>query len=245
MEHTDSAAPELRSESEDQPSNPTTEDSGWDFDSGNGEWVCNQIPWPPPTTGRSIAQRIRVWTLTFFSWQQIMHWKRSFQCLVVARHGYIVGEWYWNGLELMDRIKSWSVAKSYASTVVGLAIDHGYINGVHDPIGDYIPELVGTDKEFISIHDVLSMTSGVRFNLIEDNLVMAYASDMTARALNNPVENFPGARWEYNNHTVRLAEPLIVTPPACLTSLQPPHFGSPLGWMPDGSRTTKVMQPCT
>ena len=114
----------------------------------------------------------------------------SFRMSCGRSNGYIVGEWYWNGLEPMDRIKSWSVAKSYASTVVGLAIDHGYINGGNDPIGDYIPELVGTDKEFISIHDVLSMTSGVRFNLIEDNLLMAYASDMTARALNNPVENF-------------------------------------------------------
>ena len=130
-------------------------------------------------------------------------------CLVVVRDGAIVGEWYWGNHEPFDKAKSWSVAKSYASTVVGLAIDHGFIEGVDESIGKYIPELIGTEKEFISIHELLSMISGVRLNLIEDNLLMAFSNDMTKRALENPVENYPGARWEYNNHTVQLSEPLI------------------------------------
>lgn len=131
------------------------------------------------------------------------------QCLVVVKDGKIAGEWYWNGTSPFDKVKSWSIGKSYASTVVGLAIDKGYIHHVEDYVSDYISEWQGTQKESIRIKDLLSMSSGLHFDLIEDNLLMAYASDMTARALNNPMTNYPGAVWEYNNHTVQISEPLI------------------------------------
>jgi len=131
------------------------------------------------------------------------------QCLVVVKDGKIAGEWYWNGTSPFDKVKSWSIGKSYASTVVGLAIDKGYINSTEDYISDYIEEWQGTQKESIRIKDMLSMSSGLRFDMIEDNLIMATAENMTARALHNPMENYPGAKWEYNNHTVQISEPLI------------------------------------
>ncbi len=136
------------------------------------------------------------------------------RCLVVIRRGALVGEWYWgrNKGRRMDRnnaIKSWSVGKSYAATVAGLAIDRGLIEGVDDSIADYIPAFEGTRKAQITIHDVLSMSSGLKFDLNADNVGMFFARNMTRRALRNPVRNDPGVLWEYNNHTVQLIEPII------------------------------------
>lgn len=131
------------------------------------------------------------------------------ECMVVIRDGNIVGEWYWGGTTPFDRVKSWSVGKSHASTAVGLAYDLGYIESVNQSVADFIPEWQGTQKENITIHHMLAMTSGLRFNLIEDNLLMAYANDMTERTLEYPMEKMPGAAWEYNNHTVQISEPLL------------------------------------
>ena len=60
-----------------------------------------------------------------------------------------------------DRQTSFSVAKSFLSTLVGIAIDEGPIGGVTDPVTDYVPELADRDPRFAQItlarpaHDVL------------------------------------------------------------------------------------------
>ena len=109
-------------------------------------------------------------------------------CMVVVKDGAIIGEWYWNNTEPFDKVKSWSVGKSYAATAVGLAYDQGYIESTDQSVADFIPEWQGTDKENITIQHMLSMTSGLRFDMIEDNLMMAYAENMTERTLNYPLE---------------------------------------------------------
>ena len=129
--------------------------------------------------------------------------------MVVVKDGAIIGEWYWNNTEPFDKVKSWSVGKSYAATAVGLAYDQGYIESTDQSVADFIPEWQGTDKENITIQHMLSMTSGLRFDMIEDNLMMHYAENMTERTLNYPMEKYPGAACEYNNHTVQISEPLI------------------------------------
>lgn len=130
-------------------------------------------------------------------------------CMAVVRDGVLVGEWTFRGNTAADRVKSWSVAKSYAATVVGRAYTEGYLHGIDDPIADYLTDWQGTDRDGISIHHMLSMTSGLKFDLWEDNVEMFLADDMTALALANPVRNPPGSTWEYNNHTVQLADPLL------------------------------------
>ncbi|MGI9250503.1 MAG: serine hydrolase domain-containing protein [Pseudohongiellaceae bacterium] len=54
---------------------------------------------------------------------------------VVIKDGYIVAEW--GDVEREDM--TFSVAKSYLSTVVGVAVDDGLIRDVHDRVSDYFP----------------------------------------------------------------------------------------------------------
>lgn len=151
------------------------------------------------------------------------------QCMIVAKDGVIVGEWYW-GITADTKVKNWSVAKSYAATVVGAAIDDGYLDSLDSPIADYVEEWQGTDKEAVSIHHMLSMSSGLRFGLFRDNVLMALAANMTRRALNNPLTNTPGDLWEYNNHTVQVAEPLL----RAATGMNPQDYAAQRLWEPMG-----------
>jgi CubicO group peptidase (beta-lactamase class C family) len=151
------------------------------------------------------------------------------QCMIVAKDGVIIGEWYW-GITPDTKVKNWSVAKSYAATVVGAAIDDGYLDSLESPIADYVEEWQGTDKEVVNIHDMLSMSSGLRFGLFRDNVLMALSGNMTRRALNNRLTHDPGELWEYNNHTVQVAEPLL----RAATGMSPQDYATERLWEPMG-----------
>jgi CubicO group peptidase (beta-lactamase class C family) len=135
--------------------------------------------------------------------------KSKSNCMVVARHGTIVGEWYWQGTEPTSKVKNWSVAKAVSSAVVGVAIDRGDLDSVDQPAADYIDEWTDDAHADIRIKDLLSMSSGLRFDMLADNVSMPLADDMTRLALEAPVDNPPGALWEYNNHSVQSIEAVL------------------------------------
>lgn len=58
---------------------------------------------------------------------------------------------------------SWSMAKSFISSLVGIAIGDGLIEGVDDQVVDYVPFLKGSAYDGATIKDVLQMSSGARW----------------------------------------------------------------------------------
>jgi CubicO group peptidase (beta-lactamase class C family) len=71
-------------------------------------------------------------------------------------------ERYFNGYDESSQQTSFSMAKSFASALVGIAIDEGHIKSIDEPITNYIPELLEKDKRFgsITIRNLLTMSSG-------------------------------------------------------------------------------------
>lgn len=59
---------------------------------------------------------------------------------------------------------SWSMAKSFISALVGIAVDEGVIGSVDDPITDYAEALKGSAYDGVPIKHVLQMSSGARWN---------------------------------------------------------------------------------
>ncbi len=82
---------------------------------------------------------------------------------LVLKDGKIVSERYFMGAEKKSLFMSESVAKSFTSTLVGLALADGKIQSVDRPVTDYVPELKGSGFEGVSIQDLLEMSSGVNF----------------------------------------------------------------------------------
>ena len=132
---------------------------------------------------------------------------RNVTALVVLKDGALVHESYHLGTGPDDLRISWSVAKSFLSALFGIVLAEGKIASLDDPVTKYAPSLVGSAYDGASIHDVLTMSSGVGFN--EDYLdfwsdinrmgrVLAlggsmdgFAADMKDRAAE------PGARMHY------------------------------------------------
>jgi CubicO group peptidase (beta-lactamase class C family) len=83
---------------------------------------------------------------------------------LVTNGDEILYEEYFLGNTEESRAIVWSLSKSVVSVLVGIAIDEGYIQSVSDPVTKYVPSLVASGYDGVSIEDVLQMSSGIRFN---------------------------------------------------------------------------------
>ncbi|MEM7659342.1 MAG: serine hydrolase [Bacteroidota bacterium] len=86
---------------------------------------------------------------------------------LVIRRDTILFESYYRGYEAAEPpIPSFSVAKSFVSALVGVAVQEGHIASVNDPITRYLPELKERDPRFarLTIAHLLDMRSGLKFN---------------------------------------------------------------------------------
>ena len=105
--------------------------------------------------------------------------------LVIIQDGKIRLEKYGLNFSGDGRWTSFSVAKSFTSTLVGAAIKDGYIKSIDDKVSDYIPDLKGSVYDDVTIKQLLTMTSGVKWN--ED-----YADPKSDVALFNSHKAEPG-----------------------------------------------------
>lgn len=126
---------------------------------------------------------------------------------VVIADEAVVYERYPNGSSRDSIQTSFSVAKSFASALVGIAIEAGAIGSVDDPITGYLPELAERDPRFseITIEHLLTMASGLRYEESGlpwgDDAETYYATDLRDLALTDTeVVEAPGTSWHYNNY---------------------------------------------
>ena len=84
--------------------------------------------------------------------------------LIIIQDGKIRLEKYALGYGAAGRWTSFSVAKSFTSTLVGAAVKDGYIKSLDDKVTAYIPGLKGSAYDDVSVRQLLTMTSGVKWN---------------------------------------------------------------------------------
>jgi CubicO group peptidase (beta-lactamase class C family) len=135
------------------------------------------------------------------------------QSFLVVQDGTIRYEQYFNDTTRDSIVTSFSVAKSYVSTLIGFAIEEGYIESVDDSITRYLPELAAHDPRFeqIKIRDLLRMASGLDYQefrpllLTGDDPLTTYYPDQRKIALENPqIIVAPGTRFHYNKYHPQL-----------------------------------------
>nr|WP_320000188.1 serine hydrolase [uncultured Draconibacterium sp.] len=125
---------------------------------------------------------------------------------IVLQNDTIVYEKYFNGFNKNSIFTSFSVAKSFVSTLVGFAISDGYIQSENDTITKYLPELLKKDKRFsrITIKDLLSMSSGLAYShdgFPSDDEFTYVSPDLRKTTLEHVrIEEPPAVHWHYNNY---------------------------------------------
>jgi len=119
---------------------------------------------------------------------------------VVVCRGRVVAEARWVGSQTtLDDVRS--VTKSVTSTLVGIAIDHGFIASIDDRMVNYLPpSLIPADpaKDAITLRHLLTMTSGLQWDESTDLYAWAVDSDPARFILDRPLVTTPGSRFNYS-----------------------------------------------
>jgi len=120
---------------------------------------------------------------------------------IIIKDDIIIYEDYFNGSCRGSINTSFSVAKTFASTLIGLAINDGLIKSVEESIVNYLPELEKADSRFaaITIKHLLNMASGLRYRGRDDTPTY-YHPDLKKIALNVKVSEEPERHFLYNNY---------------------------------------------
>lgn len=159
--------------------------------------------------------------------------------LLVLKDGVVRFEQYFLTGGRDVRWISWSMAKSFVSALVGIAIDEGLIRSVDEPITSYVPALSESAYNGVRIKDVLQMSSGARWN--EDysdrnsevhRLGSVMAGDGSLDDLVSKIEpaTEPGTLCQYNSaDTQALGMLLIATTGRSIANYMQEKLGQPLG----------------
>jgi CubicO group peptidase (beta-lactamase class C family) len=134
--------------------------------------------------------------------------KGKSNCLVVVRDGKVAGQWYFHGTGPNTAQNVWSVTKSFASTLVGIAQDDGDLR-IADRASTWIPTWKGTPSGAVTVQDLLSMVSGRQWSFFSDYVGLLGASDRTAYAVGLGQSKAPRTTWTYNNAGVQTLEQIL------------------------------------
>ena len=121
---------------------------------------------------------------------------------IVIRNDRILYENYFNAYQRSSICLSRSVAKSFVSALVGIAINEGFIKSVAEPITNYLPELNGRGFNSITIRHLLTMGSGIRFRFGQlpwtEETIDYFYPDLTHWLLNDlTIVEPPGESFHY------------------------------------------------
>lgn len=161
--------------------------------------------------------------------------------LIIIQDGKVRLEQY--GLEFgpKGRWTSFSVAKSFTSTLVGAAIKDGFIKSIDDKVTDYIPDLKDSVYDDVSIQQLLTMTSGVKWNedYEDKNSDVARFNehkaepgvDVTVSYLRKLTREAPaGSKWVYKTGETNLIGVLVIS----ATNKSLSEYLSEKVWLPFG-----------
>jgi CubicO group peptidase (beta-lactamase class C family) len=135
--------------------------------------------------------------------------------LIVVHKGEIIHERYADGVDMNTRTRTWSTAKSIASTLIGILVDEGRLE-LDAPLGiEWLPEVGNSDddpRKSITLRHVLNMSSGL---YPVDSFGMEYATgsglaywagaSSVDGARNRAQIREPGTIWDYENYDTLLA----------------------------------------
>ena len=128
------------------------------------------------------------------------------QAAILIKGNNIIAEYYAEGYNKDDLVTSWSVAKSFSSTLIGIAIDEGYINSVDDSIALYLPEWKPKPQENIRLKYLLGMRSGMDDH---PGLGVYFQGDMVSYSLDREISREPGITFSYSNEDSMLFSRII------------------------------------
>lgn len=133
--------------------------------------------------------------------------------ILINQEGEMIAEEYFGRMNAGSAHNIKSASKSILSILVGIAIDRGYLEGVHQPIGEFFPDYFEANpdslKEAITIGNLLTMRSGLASTSRRSYGRWVTSSNWTHYKLNRPLSGTPGIDRNYSTGNTHLLSVII------------------------------------
>jgi CubicO group peptidase (beta-lactamase class C family) len=133
--------------------------------------------------------------------------------LLVARHGELVRDEYFRGPGRNGRANIKSASKSVISTLVGIAIAEGHLEGIDQPIAPFFQNYIGADADprmaRVTIEHLLSMQAGLEPTSFGNYGEWVTSSNWVRYALTRPFVDEPGGGMLYSTGSTHLLSAIL------------------------------------
>jgi CubicO group peptidase (beta-lactamase class C family) len=128
---------------------------------------------------------------------------------IILRNDTIIYDKYFKGYSKNSVIPSFSVSKSFISALIGIAISEGTIRDIHQPVTDYLPEMKDPGFHKVTLENLLTMRSGIKFNEGYKNpfgeaAKFYYGLNLRRYTRKLKVIHTPGSSYEYESGNVQI-----------------------------------------
>ncbi len=127
--------------------------------------------------------------------------------------GEIVAEHFRDGVTRNTTVNIKSASKSIMSALIGIAIREGYIDSVDDPVSRYLPgyfqDLEESRKHEITIHHLLTMSSGLASTSFRNYGAWVASSDWVGYVVRGELQREPGVRMRYSTGDTHLLSAVL------------------------------------
>ena len=135
--------------------------------------------------------------------------KTGTKAFLFFRNDSLLHEYYDPQFSDATVFNSFSMAKSYISVLVGIAISEGHIQSIHQSVGDYLPQFAKDNLCGVKISHLLQMTSGLKTSNSKASLTVTttqlYYGDQPLKTLDRlRLPHPPGTKWEYQNANLQI-----------------------------------------
>ncbi len=130
---------------------------------------------------------------------------RSF---LLVRNGLLVLENYYGNGSRGLHLPLHSVTKNFTSTIIGIAIDRGWVDSLDQRISDFFPEYFPDDdarKDLITVRHLLTMSSGFNTSDLEG----LTSSNWMEEVIRSPLSFDPGTAFDYDGGNSHLLSGII------------------------------------
>jgi CubicO group peptidase (beta-lactamase class C family) len=128
--------------------------------------------------------------------------KNKSVAFLVIKDDSIRYEQYWDHYDQSSLSNSFSMAKSFVSVLIGVALDEGKIKSLDEPVGNYIPHFKEGANAELTIRQLLMMSSGLNWNESYSSLFSVtteayYGTDLAKLVNNMKVVSPRGKKFDY------------------------------------------------
>ena len=173
---------------------------------------------------------------------------------IVIKNDSIIYQFFAEDVSPQTRHASFSVAKSFVGTLVGIAVDRSIIQSTNDLVIKYLPELEKNDLRFkkLTIQQVLDMRSGLDFDEHKETPFSGITKLYYGHSLKNQITSLkfkkdPGGDFEYQSINTQLLSAILERASGeKISTLLSNYLWNPIGaeseaiWSMDDQRTAKA-----